>query len=623
MSDQGLRADSESALARRVPAEWWRTVFGAGSLYLMTDGDVVENAAITRSEVDVLIAAARLAPHHRILDLCCGQGRHALELAQRGFALVCGADQSAWLLGIARERADALGLKLALLEGDARACVREQPPFDRIYMMGNSFGYFEHVADDRALLDAIRRALAPGGTLTLDIVDGGWLRSRLVPRSFEWIDAQHLACREREITADGDRVVTREIILHGRDGIVADQYYGQRLYTRDRICALLREAGFGPVEFHSNLRLDGQDGRDPGQMQNRLLLTASPRAEISGRDGGAAAAKPVVMVLLGDPGLPDKVKNGGRFNFEDMDAVARLRAALASIDGYSFYYVESHEGLIDRLRSDRPALVFNLCDEGFGNDPAMELHVPALLEMLEIGYTGAPPACLAACYDKSLVRALALSMNIAVPDEVCLPERAPLGTLHAAKPPFPLFVKPARADGSYGIRAQSVVVTDAQLRDALQWLDELNAGPSLVQEFLPGTEYSLGIIGNVDTGLELLPAIEVDYAGLPGGPPIQCYASKWDPSFWTNIRLQEANVQDQQLRAMQDASVALFGALGCRDYARFDFRTDANGIIKLLEVNPNASWCSDSKLAVMAEIAGISYSEMLRKILDCAWRRTR
>ena len=140
MSGQEFANGQPTSLAAQVPAEWWRTVFGTGSLYLMTDGDVVENAAITRSEVDVLIAAAALAPHHRILDLCCGQGRHALELAQRGFAQVCGVDQSAWLLGIARQRAGALGLDVAFLEGDARACVREQPPFDRIYMMGNSFG---------------------------------------------------------------------------------------------------------------------------------------------------------------------------------------------------------------------------------------------------------------------------------------------------------------------------------------------------------------------------------------------------------------------------------------------------------------------------------------------------
>ena len=82
-------------------------------------------------------------------------------------------------------------------------------------------------------------------------------------------------------------------------------------------------------------------------------------------------------------------------------------------------------------------------------------------------------------------------------------------------------------------------------------------------------------------------------------------------------------MQDRQLRAMQSAATELFRVLGCRDYARFDFRTDAKGVIKLLEVNPNASWCSDSKMAVMAEIAGMGYPEMLRKILDCAWQRTR
>lgn len=619
MPDQQQSSNSQpSALAGKVPAEWWRTVFDADSLYLMTDGDVVENAAITRSEVDVLIEAARLAPHHRILDLCCGQGRHALELTQRGFGRVCGADQSAYLLGIARERAGALGVNVDFLEGDARGCLRSEAPFDRIYIMGNSFGYFESVHDDRTLLESIRRALAPEGALTLDLVDGGWLRTHLVPRSWEWIDAQHLAFRERDITADNDRVVTREIVLHTRDGIIADQYYAQRLYSRDRICALLRDAGFGPIEFHQNLRLEEHDGRDPGQMRNRFLLTASPRTETSGRSAAAAMTKPSIMVLLGDPKLPDKVKNGGRFNPEDVDCVTRLRAALSSIEDYSFYFVENHGELIDRLRIDRPALVFNLCDEGFNNDPEMELHVPALLEMLGIRYTGAPPSCLAVCYDKSLVRALAVSMNIAVPDEICVPR----GARGAVTLPFPLFVKPARADGSVGIRAQSVVETDTELRDALDWLEGLDAGgPSLVQEYLPGAEYSLGIVGNFEAGLELLPVLEVDFAHLPGGPPIQCYGSKWDPGYWTNIRFRKAALPDDQLRAMQRASIDLFGALGCRDYARFDFRTDAKGQIKLLEANPNASWASDSKMALMAELAGISYGQFLQKILDCAWRR--
>jgi D-alanine-D-alanine ligase len=77
-----------------------------------------------------------------------------------------------------------------------------------------------------------------------------------------------------------------------------------------------------------------------------------------------------------------------------------------------------------------------------------------------------------------------------------------------------------------------------------------------------------------------------------------------------------------EARHMENAAVALFGALGCRDYARFDFRAGTDGVIRLLEVNPNSSWCWDGKMAIMAGVAGMSYPGMLQAILDCAWRRT-
>jgi 2-polyprenyl-3-methyl-5-hydroxy-6-metoxy-1,4-benzoquinol methylase len=105
-------------LASHVPGEWWRTLFGA--LYLRTDGDVVEDDRITAQEVDVLVAAAALSRRHRILDLCCGQGRHALELARRGFDHVTGLDHSSFLVQLARQRASASALPGTFREGDAR-----------------------------------------------------------------------------------------------------------------------------------------------------------------------------------------------------------------------------------------------------------------------------------------------------------------------------------------------------------------------------------------------------------------------------------------------------------------------------------------------------------------------
>ena len=79
-------------LERHLPAEWWRTLFNA--TYVKTDGDVVENAANTTADVDLLLAATGLKPSARVLDLCCGQGRHSLELASRGFSHLTGLDRS-------------------------------------------------------------------------------------------------------------------------------------------------------------------------------------------------------------------------------------------------------------------------------------------------------------------------------------------------------------------------------------------------------------------------------------------------------------------------------------------------------------------------------------------------
>src|SRR4051812_11715239 len=95
-------------LERELPADWWRTIFNA--TYLRTDGDVVENAENTAREVDLLIGAAGLAPDRRVLDLCCGQGRHCIELARRGFGNVSGLDRSRYLVGLARKRSQSADL---------------------------------------------------------------------------------------------------------------------------------------------------------------------------------------------------------------------------------------------------------------------------------------------------------------------------------------------------------------------------------------------------------------------------------------------------------------------------------------------------------------------------------
>src|ERR1700719_2562619 len=237
-----------SDLERHLPSEWWRTLFN--SLYLETDGDIVENDRNTADEVDLLIRGAGLERNDRILDLCCGQGRHSLELGRRGFHRVIGLDRSRYLIRLARKRAKQRNLQVSFHEGDARRFRLGDGEFHCVCILGNSFGYFERPEDDLAVLEAVNRALASGGSLVMDLMDGDWMRHHFEPRSWEWVDQNHFVCRERDLAGDGDRLISREVVVHAERGVIADQFYAERLYSKERLEALLSGAGFTNVRFH-------------------------------------------------------------------------------------------------------------------------------------------------------------------------------------------------------------------------------------------------------------------------------------------------------------------------------------------------------------------------------------
>ncbi len=358
-------------------------------------------------------------------------------------------------------------------------------------------------------------------------------------------------------------------------------------------------------------------------MANRLVCTAIVHKPTL----ASRAQEPLyadTTVLLGDPSLPDTVKRNGVFNDEDMSTISRMREALIQIPGVKVTFADNHASLINLLLSKRPKFVMNLCDEGFNNEATQELHVPALLEMLGVPYTGAGPQCLGMCYNKSIVSALAESLDIPVPLETYFDPDDQAANLPSV---FPALVKPNFGDNSIGITKEAVV---RDSKDLLEYLNKLWESmpntPVLIQEFLSGPEYSIGIIGNPGLTIDFLPPLEVDYSGLdPKLPKILGYESKWEPDspYWTQVRYKEADIDEETRRKLFDFSSLLFERLGCRDYARFDFRADAEGEVKLLEVNPNPGWCWDGKFNMMCSFAGYSYSEMLLKILDAADERIR
>ena len=608
-----------SDLERHLPSDWWRTLFNA--VYLQTDGDVVEDQRNTAREIDEILRVSGIEPSDRVLDLCCGQGRHVLELARRGFASVTGVDRSRYLIRLARRRARRDGLTVALKEGDARQVRLPDASFDAVLILGNSFGYFDRLEDDAEVLAAIRRIARSGATLVLDIADGDWLKAHFEARSWEWIDRDHFVCRERSLSADGTRLVCREVVTNAEKGVIADQFYAERLYNPESITTLLDTAGFREIRIHRGVETESERNQDLGMMSRRFLVTAIAPARPQ-KSARGPVPLPEVTVLMGDPRLPDTVKLGGKFNPEDHVTVTKLREALGTLEGYVFDYLDNHATLLADLRNRRPQFVLNLCDEGYNNDAFKELHVPAILEMLDVPYSGAGPACLGLCYDKSLVRAIAEELAIPVPLETY---SSPDDTAATIPSVFPALLKPALGDSSIGITHKAVVRNAEEAVSYLNYLRETFRGrPILVQEFLTGPEYSVGVVGNPGYDFQVLPALEVDYSGLPSNlPPILSYESKWDPDspYWTEIRYRQARADEEVLRRLTDYSLTLFERLGCRDYARFDFRADGQGVIKLLEVNPNPGWCWDGKFNLMAGFAGHSYAELLRMILDAAETR--
>lgn len=331
-----------------------------------------------------------------------------------------------------------------------------------------------------------------------------------------------------------------------------------------------------------------------------------------------------IAIITGDPSLPDPTKQGHRYGPEDLAVHDAMRVAFASLGKFEHTIIERHDGLFDVLRSLDPDLVVNFCDTGLFNNPEREIHVATQLEMMGLPYTGAPPRGILYCYDKQIVRLVADAMGFDVPSERFVPA-AEVGKVDVIA--FPALIKPNTADGSVGITRDAIVNDRHEAGEYLAWLaSDLPGRDVLIQEYLPGTEYGLGIIGNPDNDFHVLPMLEVDFSALPAGyAPILSFESKTDPDspYWNEIRLKPAELSENRQQELGQRCRALFRRLSLRDYGRFDFRTSADGQIKLMEVNPNPAWGYDAKLAVMAEFAGWSYAELLESLVATAWARVK
>ena len=253
--------------------DWWRRIFN--SMYLKTDADVVEDKQITNKEIDLFTEFLGLDKNMVILDLACGQGRHTLELARRGFRNVNGLDRSHYLIRKAKNICATEGLTASFKEGDARKLPYPADTFDLVMILGNSFGYFESTEDDMKILKEVFRILKPNGRFLIDVADGNYLRDNFSPRSWEWIDNKHFVCRERSLASDNQRLISREVISNIDKGVIVDQFYAERLYSQESLQEILSKSGYKEINFLGNYNTDSKRNQDLGMMERRIIVTAT------------------------------------------------------------------------------------------------------------------------------------------------------------------------------------------------------------------------------------------------------------------------------------------------------------------------------------------------------------
>jgi D-alanine-D-alanine ligase len=327
-------------------------------------------------------------------------------------------------------------------------------------------------------------------------------------------------------------------------------------------------------------------------------------------------------VVTGDHHVSDSTKLGGAWGPQDIDVHSRMIEALESLGRFEVTVIDDHRNLFARILEARPDLVVNFCDTGVFNQATRELNLPAWLELQGIAYTGATPHAMVLCYDKQAVRLIAQALGVEVPREAYFSAVRPLDDLPDL---YPALLKPNQADGSVGITKDAVVHDAGEALAYLEFLRrELPGRDVLWQEYLPGPEYGVGLIGNPAADLVALPPLEVDFSRLPAGlNPILSFESKADPDspYWTHIGFRRSRADAETEQRMIGWSKLLFRRFGLQDYGRFDYRVAADGRPRLMEVNPNPAWGYDAKLSIMAGFAEIAYPRMLEMVIDAAIER--
>ena len=315
-----------------------------------------------------------------------------------------------------------------------------------------------------------------------------------------------------------------------------------------------------------------------------------------------------------------------RDEFAEWDSpttIAAVESALSHLG--KVIRLEALEDFPERLRDTRPDIVFNIA-EGF-HGVNREAHVPAICEFFGIPYTGSDPFTLSLCLDKARTKETLTFHGIPTPKFAVVEEIQEIES-RTADLLLPLFVKPLHEGSSKGITDNNLCWDRPHLLRQVAFLLENYDQPVLVEEYLPGKEFTCAVLGN-GADATVLPIVGMNFDTLPKGAlPIYSFDAKfvWDrPENPLDIFQCPARITRDLQASIERVTLDAFRVLGCRDWARIDVRLDAAGVPNVLEVNPLPGILPDpadnSCLPKAARAAGIGYDELIQNCLKYAAAR--
>ena len=276
--------------------------------------------------------------------------------------------------------------------------------------------------------------------------------------------------------------------------------------------------------------------------------------------------------------------------------------------------------LVNGIKRHKPGLVFNLC-EMFGRNVLNDVAVAGVLQLLGVRYTGGGPGEFYLQQDKALTKEILAFHSVPFPSYAVFRRDSYPETMRLR---MPLIVKPLRMDASIGIEGKSLVRSTTQLMKRVVSIHEKIKDSALVEEYIEGREFYVGVIGNKKP--IALPPIEMDFSGLPVGMPrVLGRRAKWVKSSreYKGTRSKLAEIPDSLKQELQTVSVAAYRALRVRDYGRVDLRVNNAGELYVIEVNASCYLERSAEFATAALAAGIAYHDLVNAIARLALARSR